>query len=105
MVTQLNDNTFAAEVKQKGGIAVVDFSAAWCGPCRALAPHFDALAEENNDKANFFKVDIEEAEQTAAELGIMSVPTIIFFKDGQEVKKSVGLKNKAALQIILDELA
>ena len=62
-------------------------------------------AEENNDKANFFKVEIEEAEQTAAELGIMSVPTIIFFKDGQEVKKSVGLKNKAALQIMLDELA
>ena len=50
-------------------------------------------------------MDIEEAEQTAAELGIMSVPTIIFFKDGQEVKKSVGLKNKAALQIMLDELA
>ena len=102
---QINSENFETIVLQSEKPVVLDFYAVWCGPCRALAPHFDALAEENNGKANFFKVDIEEAEQTAAELGIMSVPTIIFFKDGQEVKKSVGLKNKAALQIMLDELA
>lgn len=104
MVQQLDDNSFKAEVTDKGGIAVVDFGAAWCGPCRALAPQFEALAEANADKARFFKVDIEQAEQTASDLGIMSVPVVIFFKDGKPAEKSVGLKKKEQLEQILNSV-
>lgn len=103
MVEKLTDSTFDAALA-KGGVAAVDFSAAWCGPCRALAPNFEALAENYAAKAAFYKVDIDEAGDVAAKFGIMSVPTILFFKDGQVAQKSVGLKTTPALAQILDTL-
>ncbi len=102
MLQQLTDANFKAEAIEKGGIALVDFSAVWCGPCRALAPQVQMLADEYADRCRFYGVDIDTAADTASEYGIMSVPTIIIFKDGQPVEKSMGLKSKAQLAKILD---
>ena len=102
MIQQLTDENFAAEVVEKGGVAVVDFWAVWCGPCRALAPQIDALANDYAGKVRFYKMDVAAARETPSELGIMSIPTVIFFKDGQPVEKSVGLKAKDQLAKILD---
>ena len=102
MIQQLTDENFAAEVVEKGGVAVVDFWAVWCGPCRALAPQIDALANDYAGKVRFYKMDVDAARQPPSELGIMSIPTVIFFKDGQPVEKSVGLKAKDQLAKILD---
>ena len=102
MIQQLTDENFAAEVVEKGGVAVVDFWAVWCGPCRALAPQIDALANDYAGKVRFYKMDVDAAREIPSELGIMSIPTVIFFKDGQPVEKSVGLKAKDQLAKILD---
>lgn len=102
MIQQLTDENFKAEVVEKGGVALVDFWAVWCGPCRALAPQVDALAKDYEDRVRFYKMDIDAARDTPAELGVMSIPTIIIFKDGEPVQKSVGVKAKAQLAEILD---
>lgn len=104
MIEQLTDATFKAEVEGKGGVAVVDFWAVWCGPCRALAPHVDALASEYEGRARFYKMDVDANQEIPANLGIMSIPTVIFFKDGQVAQKSVGLRSKDQLAKILNEL-
>ncbi|MGN0029830.1 MAG: thioredoxin [Marinilabiliaceae bacterium] len=102
MIQQLTDENFKAEVVEKGGVALVDFWAVWCGPCRALAPQVDALAKDYEDRVRFYKMDVDAARDTPSELGVMSIPTIIIFKDGQPVEKSVGLKAKDQLAKILD---
>ncbi len=103
MTQQLTDETFASAIND-GGLVVVDFGAAWCGPCRALAPQYEALSEAYEGKAKFYKVDIDEAQETAANLGIMSVPTVLFFKGGQIAQKSIGLKSKEQLAQIVEGL-
>lgn len=72
------------------GTVVVDFGATWCGPCQALAPHFEKMAGEFTGKATLVKIDIDQESDLAAELGIMSVPTIMFFKDGSKVHQILG---------------
>lgn len=103
MINQLSDANFASEIN-KDGVAVVDFWAAWCGPCRALAPQVEALANQYEGKANFFKMDIDANPDTPAGLGIMSIPTVIFFKDGKVADKSVGLVSKDALAAKLEAI-
>ena len=100
MTQQLTDETFASAIND-GGLVVVDFGAAWCGP---LAPQYEALSEAYEGKAKFYKVDIDEAQETAANLGIMSVPTVLFFKGGQIAQKSIGLKSKEQLAQIVEGL-
>lgn len=77
---------------------VVDFWATWCGPCRMIAPIVEELAKEYDGKITVGKCDVEEADDIAAEFGIRNIPTILFFKGGQVVDKTVGALSKAKLK-------
>lgn len=77
---------------------VVDFWATWCGPCRMIAPIVEELAKEYDGKITVGKCDVEEADDIAAEFGIRNIPTILFFKGGQVVDKTVGALSKAKLE-------
>ena len=90
-LVHLNDENFAEQTKS--GLVLVDFHATWCGPCRMIAPVVEQLADQAKDKAKIAKVDIDQAQSITADLQISSVPTLILFKDGEEVKRVVGVKD------------
>lgn len=90
MVTELSDANFQKTLQSAKVPVLVDFSASWCGPCKALAPTIDKVADDYKGKVDVYKIDIDSAQDTAASLGIMSVPTCIFFKDGKEVDRFTG---------------
>jgi len=90
MVTELTDSTFQSTLQSAKRPVLVDFSASWCQPCKALAPTIDKVAGEYTGKLDVYKVDIDNAQEVAASFGIMSVPTCIFFRDGKEVDRFTG---------------
>ena len=94
-VLHLNDDNFHNEVSK--GVSLVDFYADWCGPCKAIAPIIEELAEEFEGKAKIIKVDIDAAQEVATTFGVTAIPTIILVKDGQEIKRFVGIKDKDTL--------
>jgi thioredoxin 1 len=96
-LTEVTDNNFAAEVLEAGQPVLVDFWAPWCGPCRIIAPHLEELDTERDD-LTVVKMNVDENPQTAAKYGIMSIPTLILFKNGQVAKQVVGALPKARLQ-------
>lgn len=87
----LTDENFQQSIAK--GLTLVDFYATWCGPCRMIAPIVEQLAGKVAGKANIAKLDIDQAQQITASLQITSVPTLILFKDGKEVKRVVGVKD------------
>lgn len=100
----LTDENFEQEILQYKGAAMVDFWATWCGPCRMLGPVVEELAKEYAGKVKVCKLNTDDGSNTAAKYNITSIPTIIFFKDGQVVAQTVGLQSKAALQEKLNSL-
>lgn len=100
MVKELNEKDF--DKKIKSGKVLVDFFATWCGPCRMLSPIVEELSKEVGDY-EFYKVDVDENESLAAKYGIMTIPTLLIFKDGELKKTSVGLISKNDLLDILKE--
>ena len=94
----ITDQNFEQEVLNYQGVAVVDFWAPWCGPCRMLAPVVEELAAEYAGKAKVCKLNTDEGPQTSAKYSITSVPTILFFKNGEVVAQVNGLQSKAGLQ-------
>jgi len=84
------------------GRVLVDFWAGWCMPCRMVAPIIEQLAEEFKDSVAFAKVDVDEESALAARYGIMSIPTVILFKDGSEVKRFIGVQPKDAYRAALN---
>jgi thioredoxin 1 len=96
-LTEVTDNNFAAEVLEAGQPVLVDFWAPWCGPCRIIAPHLEELNSERDD-LTVVKMNVDENPQTAAKYGIMSIPTLILFRNGQVAKQVVGALPKARLQ-------
>ena len=95
-VKYLDDNNFQSSVAN--GVTLVDFFAEWCGPCKMIAPMIEELARELNGKATIAKLDIENAQQVAGQYRVNSIPTLIVFKDGQEVKRFVGVRSKDDLK-------
>lgn len=92
------------ETIQSPQLVMIDFWATWCGPCRALAPTIEELAEEYKGKMVVAKCDIDENNEIAVQFGIMSIPTVLFIKNGEVVEKQVGLVPKANLKKIIDSL-
>lgn len=83
--------------KTANGVTLVDFFATWCGPCRMLSPIVEDIAAESDGSYSVYKVDIDEAQDIAMDFGIMSVPTLIVFKNGAEAARMVGVQPKAAI--------
>lgn len=96
----ITKENFQAEVLDAQGTVVIDFWAAWCGPCRMLSPILDSVAAEH-DEIKVGKVNVDEQQELAARFGVMSIPTLIVFKDGKKVKESVGLIPKEKVEELI----
>ncbi|MGI5879403.1 MAG: thioredoxin [Syntrophomonadaceae bacterium] len=103
-VTALTETNFEQEVIKSELPVLVDFWAPWCGPCKMVGPIVDSLATDNSGKLNVGKVNVDDNKALAVKYGIRGVPTLIFFKDGQEVKRIVGAQNKNQLQTVINEV-
>ena len=97
MAHTITTGNFEELVKNSGKVALVDFWAAWCGPCRMVGPVVDELAKEYEGKAVIGKLDVDNNPRVATEFGIMSIPALLFFKNGQVVDKQVGAVPKHVL--------
>ena len=97
----VTDNNFQAEVIEADKPVLVDFWAPWCGPCRVVAPHLEELAGERED-LKIVKLNVDENPQTAAKYEVLSIPTMILFRDGKDAKRVVGAMPKARLEAELE---
>ena len=102
MVKKINADQFELEAK-KSAVAVVDFSATWCGPCKMLAPVLETVSEKLGDKVSFFNVDVDEAGELAMEYRISSVPCLVLMKNGEEVDRSIGFRPGAQLEAWIEK--
>lgn len=92
--THINDQDFKEKVIDSDIPVMVDFYAEWCGPCKMAAPIIDELADTYNGKATIVKVNVDENNKTAGEYGVMSIPTVVMFKDGKEIDRKIGFAGK-----------
>ena len=100
--TAVTDATFEQDVVKSDQPVLVDFWAAWCGPCRMVAPVVEEIADEYSGKLKVVKMDVDENFETAATLGISSIPTLILYKDGKPVERVVGFQPKQRLMSKLE---
>ena len=98
---EVTDNNFQAEVLESDTPVLVDFWAPWCGPCRVVAPVLEEIAQER-DNLRIVKLNVDENQQTAAKYQVLSIPTLILFKDGAEAKKVIGAYPKRRLEAELE---
>lgn len=97
MAEILTTENFKEKVEDTKGTVLVDFFATWCGPCKMVAPVVEQLAEEYEGKAAVYKVDVDDAQEIGMKYKIMSIPTLVFFKDGQEVERIRGAVSRMEL--------
>jgi len=97
-VTETNDDKFQTDVLNSEKLTLVDFWAAWCGPCRKLAPVIDELAEKLSDKVNFVKIKADENVQTAQKYSIIGVPCLLIFKNGEPVERIVNIVPQSVIE-------
>ncbi|HEH2603267.1 TPA: thioredoxin [Staphylococcus aureus] len=100
-IVKVTDADFDSKVES--GVQLVDFWATWCGPCKMIAPVLEELAADYEGKADILKLDVDKNPSTAAKYEVMSIPTLIVFKDGQPVDKVVGFQPKENLAEVLDK--
>jgi thioredoxin 1 len=103
MVNAINDADFAQEVNKGEVPVVVDFWAAWCGPCKMLSPVIDELSKDYGDKARFFKLNVDENPVTSMRFNVASIPTVLVFKNGKLVETLVGFRPKQAFKSAIDK--
>ena len=94
----VTDASFATEIEQHQGLVIVDFWATWCGPCHMVAPIIDQLAGDYDGKVKVTKVDVDANQKTAMRFNVRSIPSILFFKNGQHVDTVIGAVPKATLE-------
>lgn len=100
-VELVNDENFASKVS--AGVSLVDFYADWCGPCRMLTPVVHEVAEQLSGKAKFVKIDVDASQKVAAQFQVMSIPTLVLIKNGQEVGRLVGLRDAKTIKKFVEE--
>jgi thioredoxin 1 len=98
MSTAVTNQDFATEVLQSDKAVLVDFWAEWCGPCHAVAPVLDRIVEERGDELKLVKVNIDEEQELAQRYGVMSIPTMILFRDGEPAAAAIGAQPKGAIE-------
>lgn len=104
MAKEIKDIDFKEEVTDFKGVAMVDFWAPWCGACQSAAPIVDALSTKMKDKAKVLKINVDDSQETASKFGVMSIPTFIFFVNGKEAQRKVGLQSQEEFARIIQEL-
>jgi len=104
MALEITDSDFEETVLKSDKPVMVDFWAAWCGPCRMVGPIIDELSEEYEGKAIIGKVDIDSNQQYAAQFGVRNIPTVLVFKDGELVDRKVGVSSKNDYAQAIDKL-
>lgn len=98
-IVKITDDTFKNEISD--GLVLVDFWAPWCGPCKMIAPVLEEISEEMGDQVKIAKLNVDDNQVTTAEYGVMSIPTLLLFKDGEVVEKVIGFQPKENLVEVL----
>ncbi len=102
-ILNVTDANFAEQTSK--GLVLVDFWAPWCGPCKMIAPVLEELDAEIGDKVQIVKLNVDENQETTSQFGVMSIPTLILFKDGEVVDQVVGFQPKEALEELINKHA
>jgi thioredoxin 1 len=102
-IKHVSDDSFATDVLGSQTPVLVDYWAAWCGPCKMIAPILEEVANEFGDKVTIAKLDVDENQQTAAKFGVRGIPTLMLFKDGQVIATKVGALSKSQLTEFLND--
>ena len=101
----ITDTQFESEVLKSKGLVLVDFWAEWCGPCRQLLPIMEELSGEGSDKIKIYKMNVDEAPATPANLGIRRIPSLLMFRDGKLIDTKIGLNSKSVITDWINENA
>ena len=102
-VAHIGDAEFASTIEK--GITLVDFWAPWCGPCKMIGPILEEIAAELPEGSRIVKIDIDQHQKTAGDFGVMSIPTLVVFKDGKIVNKMVGASTKDKIKSLITDVA
>jgi len=103
LIQNVSDASFEAQVLQAEGPVLVDYWAAWCGPCKMIAPLLDEAAKQYEGRVTIAKLNVDENPDTAAKFGVRGIPTLMLFKDGKPAATKVGALSKSQLAAFLDE--
>ncbi len=97
MAKEISEKDFNQLVVESKGVVLVDFWADWCGPCQAMIPILESASKKLEGKAQVFKLNVDQNQEIASRFGVMSIPTLIFFTDGKEIDRKIGLQSEEGL--------